>query len=369
MNFETLRAAVAWRYCKYTTPVLAAFYRDSAATDAVDQLLTRQTCIILQIGRSGGTLLLRSFDNHPSLNVRPYHYMWLKSDQPHNDWYNDDDIGRLATSVGAIWRRVVFDARLHRYRRFGLAKRWGKTAETVAIHIDIDCSAYFLSFRKALKLLNAPPPYSAGHVLIAELTGFFASWKNYANRTHPKAANIIHVTTDNYAHVGRKILSSLDQGKIITILRNPDSWAASYQKATRAQDTFDEIVSMYERYLEDVAIFSSQADPKKVIFVEFSSLVENTQEVMERLCAFLDVAPNESLRLPTANGVKMTPNTSFPDQERTGRIDSNVLRRGRLLDKAQQEMVASRLDVPYDQVIAALRERGLLYRPVALKPA
>ncbi len=368
MKFEAPRAALAWRYCKYVTPVLAALYRDSAATDAVDQLLTRQTCIILQIGRSGGTLLLRLFDNHPSLNVRPYHYMWLKSDRMHNDWYDDDDIGRLATSLDATWRRVVFDARLHRYRRFGFAKRWGKTAETSTIHIDIDCLPYFLSFRKALKLLGASsPPYSASDVLTAELAGFFASWKNYANRTDPKAANIIHVSINNYAHAGRKILSSLDQGKIITILRDPSSWVASYRKAARGEESFDETVSMYERYLEDVAIFTGQADPEKVIFVEFSSLVENTQEVMERLCAFLNVAPKQSLRLPTTNGEEMTPNTSFPDQERKGRIDSNVLRRGQLLDEAQREVVASRLDGPYDQVIAASRERGLLYRPVALK--
>lgn len=370
MKFETLRTAVAWRYYKYATPVLAALYRNSAAPDTVDRLLARQTCVILQNGRSGGTLLLRLFDNHPSLNVRPYHYMWLKGNRSHEDWYDDDDIGRLGTSVAALWRRVVYDARLYRYRRFGFAKRWGKSAETGVIHIDIDCLAYFLSFRKALKSLGASsPPYTASHVLTAELTGFFASWKNYTNRTDPKAANIIHVTTNNYAHVGRKLLSSLDQGKIITILRDPSSWVASYLKAARAEDSFDETVSMYERYLEDVAIFLSQADPEKVIFVEFSSLVENPQEVMERLCAFLNVAPKESLLCPTTNGVETTPNTSFPDQERKGRIDTNVLRRGQFLEEAQREVVASRLDMPYGQVIAALRERGLLYRPVALKPA
>lgn len=90
---------------------------------------------------------------------------------------------------------------------------------------------------------------------------------------------------------------------------------------------------------------------------------------MERLCAFLNVAPKESLRCPTTNAVEMTPNTSFPDHERKGTIDTNVLRRGRLLDKAQREVVASRLDALYDQVIVASRERGLLYRPVARNQA
>ncbi|MCZ6771021.1 MAG: hypothetical protein O7G83_03400, partial [Proteobacteria bacterium] len=77
------------------------------------------------------------------------------------------------------------------------------------------------------------------------------------------------------------------------------------------------------------------------------------------------VAPHETLRCPTTNGVEMTPNTSFPNQERHGRIDANVLCRGQMLEKAQREVITSRLDARYDQAIAASQERGLLYRPVA----
>lgn len=374
------RTALTWRWQRNAIPLFGPLLPDDLAPDDLEGLIARKTCLVIQPMRSGGTLLTRLFDSHAALNVRPYHFVASRtSNRLSGDiWPTDENLNRACASLADLWREFVYDPRFYLFRTHGLPMRLeNKAAQELGeggvddrpprMVIDIDCPAYYAAFRKALTLLGGVhAPFTVRDAVAASFAGFFASWRNNRNRNGAKQYNLAHAprhaSTENYLRSCANFFESMPDGKILTVIREPESWVASFHKSGITRLSVEDIVGFYERYLDALGQVISGAPPERFMLVDFRALISSTRETMEGLADFLGIGFADCLCQPTRNGAPETrANTSFPGEARSGLIDTNTLRRGEHLDEGQRRMIRDALAKPYEKVLRLAASRQLLY--------
>jgi Sulfotransferase family len=242
---------------------------------AVDQPLV----LIAQVGRSGGTLLVRLFDGHAQCHVVPYELQQTFRGMS------------LDLRPAAAWQSLVADKLFARRRPFVLRPGLQRAI-----------------FEASVEQLDDPGPRE---VLNCFFTSYFNAWLDNANlRSTPKRWVV------GFEPRGATKLDAYRRhypdGRVISLIRDPWSWYASRgQKKVKWGDV--EVALDTWRAQVSAALELHAESPRSVALVLFSDLLGRTEATMRALAGWLGLDFEKSLVTPSFNGLPVAARSSFGD--------------------------------------------------------
>jgi hypothetical protein len=285
--------------------------------------------LITQIGRSGGTLLLRLFDSHRECHVVPYELQRIFR-------------GMEATLLDheEAWRNLASDKQFERGRPFVLRPGLQRAI-----------------FEACLGELDDPGPRD---VMNCYFTSFFNGWLDNGNlRAKPKRW-VVGFEPGETTNLGGCTRVYPD-GRIISLVRDPWSWYASRRKKQRKWGNVE--IALDTWCAHTTAALKLQAeDPDRVLLISFSGLLTHTELTVKALAGWLDIDFDDSLLAPSFNGMAVRGRSSFGDVGT--QMSSAPLARASELPQDVTSYIDTRARDLYEQAIASARsvESELAYR-------
>ncbi len=255
---------------------------------------------IYQPGRSGGTLLLRLFDRHPELHVRPRPLGFGLA----NGW-PDDPLSVLPQL------RKAFS--MSRFNRRGIRKGASNKPQIV-VPTYFDEHWYRTILRDRLRDAN-----TGRHVFDALHTASLNAWRNNQNLHGPKRFVVFHTAPGFQHRFGAdvpKFLKTYPDGFMLFVARKPEDWLASavdLQHANKYTDRLEDALHDYVRFYKALP----NDELGRVIVLEFDRLVQDSEQVLRNLCDRVGISFSEALRVTTMNGIPMVQNTSHDVPDRS----------------------------------------------------
>jgi hypothetical protein len=325
--------------------------------------------LISQIQRSGGTLLSQLFDGHSQCHAHPYEL----------------HVGHLSTSKFAWpvlnlndspeqWFATLFEsasARLFQesYHKYGP----GMSKEPELFPFIF---LPFLQEKIFLHCLANTKVTSEREVFDAYMTSYFNAWLNNQNMRDEK--KIITAFRPGMATDADSVGHFFDvypDGKLISVLRDPQSWYVSARiaksaKVVRVENESSEVANgkrkNYVRIpyasLEDAIdvwkgstqalLRNKQKYGERVCLVGFADLVRKTEPVMRYLAQYVGIQFEEILLTPTFNKLPIKANSSYPVNSH-GVIEEPVTRYLELLTQEERETIEN---LTSDLYASALQE-------------
>jgi hypothetical protein len=299
---EEYRTALAHRL-KYLVPV--------------DQPLV----LIAQIGRSGGTLLVRLFDGHRQCHVVPYELQQI--------------FRGMATELRdpeAAWRSLAADKQFKRSRPFLLGPGLQRAI-----------------FDACLAELDDPGPRD---VMNCYFTSYFNGWLDNTNlRATPKKW-VVGFEPGGTTKLGAHTRVYPD-GRVISLVRDPLGWFASRQRNRPKWQNREVAIEAWCAHV--TAALSLQAeDPNRVRLVLFSDLLGRIEPTMKALADWLEIDFEPSLLGASFNGMAVPARSSFRDVGTE--ISAAPLHRGGELSPEDSSYIDQRARDLYEQAVAIATE-------------
>lgn len=235
-------------------------------------------------------MLLRLFDGHPDVHVRPapLSFHWPRRPKPEKV-------------------REAFS--MTRFNEAGFAKSASKRDQPPA-PIDFDETAYRKAFDRASKK-------TARKTFDAAFRACFDSWRNYRHNGNKHYA-MMHSTmwshTKAVGMVDRFFLAYPD-GWMVFIARPPADWLASGLKLggklSDPASALEEYCSAYRMLLE-----AREVHGKRMIVLPFNTLVRDPKPTLRSMCETIGIAYNQALETTTINGTPIEANSSHDGEPR-----------------------------------------------------
>jgi len=298
----------------------------------VDQPLV----LISQAQRSGGTLLLRLLDGHPSCHVAPFQLRGI-----------DAVAKRPPTEAAAGWQ-ALYDPKLAlRYEEGHRQQKHDVLRDDAVFPFELPPELQQAIYEDCAARLDSPTPRD---LFDCYFTSYFNGWLDYRNLTGEKRWVVGFEPGVAQGHGRRRAMRQIyPDGRIVSILRDPWSWYASarrwearWEDRARAIDDWNRTGTGTHKW--------RRISKKAIAFVRFEDLLADTEETMRRLAAWLEVDFTDGLLHPTFNGLPIRANTSFDD------VGTEVSTRP--LERAQAELSAD--DTAYIEEHAGHTYRRLL---------
>ena len=298
-----------------------------------------------QVQRSGGTLLTRLFDGHPSCFVHPSELHWARLGGtlwPHLVLSPAPDADDLLAQLDEGWPKQFAMDGYHKYSNWTHRSSPGEMRRYPFI-FDVALQRKILARQLAERGCR-----SQREAMDLYLTSLFNAWLDYQNLYHvPKR----WVTAFQPRLVMRS--SMLDQyftdypdGLLVTIVREPGAWLASFMRHVDSED-LDMVLDKWIGSAE-ASVRAHEARPDQVVVVIFEELVERTEVVMRALCRRMDIAFTEVLLQPTYNSMPVLSDSSHA---LTTGIDPGVTNRHQsTLSAAQHDAVARKATARYAEI-------------------
>ncbi len=268
--------------------------------------VTEPLLLISQIGRSGGTLLLRLFDGHPQCHVVPHELGRMVRGLP-----------SLVAREGDAWTALTPKQQDDRFER-------GVRQSGKKLHGDRSRQPFLLPpiFQRVLfeRTVAKNEATSPREVADAYATAYFNSWlDNRSLRTGPKRWVVGFEPGD----LPREALEQVyPDGRVLSLVRDPWSWYASARRFNpKRYGQRDDAVAQWCAATE-----TALAD-ERVTLLAFRDLVSEPEGTMRALAAWLRIEFGPTMLEPTFNGLPIGPNSSFAPSEAP--VSSEPLERGR----------------------------------------
>jgi len=284
--------------------------------------VTQPLMLCSQIQRSGGTLLSRLFDGHPSCFAHPNELRWGRpKGWPSVPLHGAADAVALFHELQESWPV--------RFARRGYVKDRQHVEASGAEHAPLpflfDPDLQFTIFQDALPATVE----RQRDVLNAYLTSLFNAWLDYQ---HLYNAPKRWVTAFEPRFLARRdggpdaFFADYPDGLLVTIVREPVSWVASYQRHV-PERSLEKALRLWTDSLQ-AGVQACETHGNRVVLIMFDDLVHRTEAVMRRLCARMDIAFERSLLEPTFNSMPVLSNSSHAP---AFGIDPVATTRGRLV--------------------------------------
>lgn len=280
--------------------------------------VTQPLVMCSQIQRSGGTLLLRLLDGHPSCFVHPSELRW---DRLH-PWPEIDLSAPLDpdTTFDAIVETWPAKFGTHGYEKFS---NWTKEQHPEQIKrypFLFDTALQRRLFAAALDRAGA----TRRDVLNAYLTSLFNAWLDYQNLySGPKQWVAAFEPRLAVRSSGPgPFFADYPDGRLVTIVREPGAWLSSYTRHTGDADATRSLRLWSESVERSLTVHTDQ--PGRVLVVVFEQLVTDTATVMRQVAAWLGIPFMDSLLQPTYNSMPVLSDSSH---ELSTGIDTQVTER------------------------------------------
>lgn len=281
--------------------------------------------IISQLQRSGGTLLTQLLDGHHQLYVHPSE---LHIGRPNKYYWPSLNL-RLKTEdiFSELWEHTTLKHSLDGY---------SKTQSKVKSHRFLfsggtqkEIFSLLLENRK-----NKNTRITQRDVLDDYMTSFFNSWYDYEDLDKSKRYWVSFVARAlTYRQNINAFFYDYPNGKIIHILRDPQSWYASASKYMPNQ--YGDCNQSMRIWCDHAYMMeANNKDNENVLMILFEDLLKNPKEIMQLLCQFIGIEYCKEVMTPTFNKKHVLSNSSFVD---TRGIISN-LPLTRKLDLSEDEL-------------------------------
>jgi len=255
--------------------------------------------LVSQIERSGGTLLSRLFDDHPECHAHPRD-IEIGYPKKNRNW-PPIDLDRPES-----WFEMLHEAHVGKYRRRG---EWSskRVAERVPFLFSLELQRTIFETWAANQDVS-----SRRDVLDCYFTSYFNAWlDNHNLYTGPKkvVTGFVPRLTFDLAEVER-FFDDYPEGTLVTTVRNPCGWYASFRADRRGHDDIDGAVGLWRRSASN-ALEAHERRPERVVVVVYEDLVRHPEATMGRIAARIGITMSPALLVPTFNGRPIAANSSF----------------------------------------------------------
>lgn len=279
----------------------------------VDQPLV----LVAQVGRSGGTLLVRLLDGHPECHTVPYELQRMFR-----------GMARDLVDPDAAWAALSSEKQSRRRRPFLLPRGLQRAI-----------------FDACLSERDRPAPRE---MMDCYFTSFFNGWLDNANlRSGPKHWVVgFEPGSTRRLDVHARVYP---EGRVLSVVRDPWSWFSS---ARRKEPKWAEVGPALDDWCAEIrALLDARAvDPARFFLLRFSDLLGRTRETMGTLAGWLGIDFTPSLCVPTFNGVPSHARSSFRDVGTE--ISSAPLHRGQDLSAEEVALIDERARDLYEEAAA-----------------
>lgn len=272
---------------------------------------------VCQLPRSGGTMLIRLFDGHPQIHVKPV-VKALVWPEPGTDYL----------------QQVTKNFDLTHLTTTGFVKKASVNAQTtVPIYFDYGWYKEIIDRGKNLLAGKEDGPGYFRHIYNLVCTAHFNAWRNYQNLYGDKKWMVWHYglspqVKQSYTEYHELFKGVYPDGVMIFMTRPPLEWVSSImrlEKETQYRSNFEAALTHYRTIYRDVLALSED-NSNKLMILDFGSLVENPEGSMRTVCGSMGIDWNDTLLQTTTNGIELTPNASVPI-ESTSSVTRQVLNR------------------------------------------
>jgi hypothetical protein len=316
---------------------LAAEYALVMRQRAIQIVQVDQPLVLLtQIGRSGGTLLLRLLDGHPQCHVVPH------------------ELGRMVRGLQALadgrgdpWDELTPRQQQDRFER-------GFRQSGKRLHGDRSRQPFLLPplfqrvlFERTVAKNGAGTPRE---VADAYFTAYFNSWLDNTNlRTGPKR----WIVGFEPGLPPREPLASVyPDGRVVSLVRDPWSWYASARRFNPKR--YAGVEDALDRWAEatESALAWHEREPDRTVVVAFRDLLAEPEAALRALGTWLGIEQVPAMLEPTFNGLPISPNSSF--RTAGAPVSTEPLERGRReLSAADTALIEARAWSLYERALQA----------------
>ena len=279
----------------------------------VDQPLV----LITQIGRSGGTLMVRLFDGHSQCHIVPYELQQI--------------FRGMGTDLKpeAAWDNLSSEKQYNRSRPFLLRPGFQRAI-----------------FDSCLAGLDDRGPRQ---VMNCYFTSFFNGWLDNANlRSTPKRW-VVGFEPGGTTKLGAHSKVYPD-GRVISLVRDPWGWFVSRRQNRPKWQDREVAVEAWQTHV--AAALEAQAEnPQRVRLVLFSDLIGRIEPTMRSLAAWLDLDFEPGLLAPSFNGLPTAARSSRRDLGTE--ISTAPLSRGAELDPEDAAYIDEHARTLYEQAVSS----------------
>jgi sulfotransferase family protein len=312
----------------------------------VDQPLA----LICQAPRSGGTLLGRLFDGHPRCHAHP-HELHIGARRPHT-W---PDL-RLDEAPEAWWAKLEED-------RLGQMFEKGKRRIPLKAQERVEESFYpFLlppAFQRSIfldEVERRSPIESERAILDAYMTSLFNGWLDNQNLQGTEKRWVAAFSPRRAWGDGLdKLFEVYPDGRLISILRDPESWFSSAQGRDPEADP-EALLEQWNRSAGEMTA-AKERYPDLTIVIRFDDLVRDTPGTMGVLAKFLEIDYDPVLATPTFNGYPVGANSSY-EVHTTGVLTDPVERYKDILDDSQRKRIVGATKKAHDRALKLAERPG-----------
>jgi hypothetical protein len=295
--------------------------------------------LITQLGRSGGTLLMRLFDGHPQCHAVPH------------------ELGTLfpgrRTLLGGVERAWAGLHDRNLIKRFEEGHRQVKKSlhrDRAVYPFELPPAVHRALFERCLAHIRRP---TERDVVNCYMTGYFNAWLDNANLAGEKRW-ITGFEPNAILHGAAmlRVAEIYPDGRVISVLRDPWSWFAS---ARRWSPRWHDLSTALAEWKEGVAAALRWRHVRggEMRIVRFEDLVGDTAATMRGLATWLGLTFADGLLKPTFNGLSAKANSSFEVSERG--VISEPLERGRAeLSASERAYIDRTAGSFYEQALVAV---------------
>jgi hypothetical protein len=312
------------------------------------QPVTQPLALICQAPRSGGTLLARLFDGHPQCHAHPNElhigerrpHLWpdLGLDEEPEEWFGKLQEERLSDLFYKGKRVIPLKAP---------GERSGES------HYPFILPPAFQRLVFLDEVERRRPIGSEREILDCYMTSLFNGWLDNQNLVGAEKRWVVAFSPRRAWGEGlEKQFELYPDGRLISILRDPESWFTSAQ----GRDPEAEPKALLDRWQRSAQemIEAKGRYKERVRLVRFDELVMDTPKSMRRLADFLEIDYVPELTTPTFNGYPVGANSSY-DVRSTGIVTDPVEQRKELLSDEQRELIRSECEDLHQEALALVK--------------
>jgi len=307
--------------------------------------------VLCQPSRSGSSLFLRIFDSHPQVIVRPMPFDF--SELSIWPFFKDEkELHDNITSLAGISDSFSIS-------RYNSTSGWIKgTSNTYRAAVPIDFDFYGYHAIISNSFFYRGNTFEDFFYIV--LGSFFSSWINFQSKYGEKKHVLLHQTLDRpelYCRNYENFIKNFGNGKMIFMVRNIWDWINSSANVEvnipwRVGD-INAMLKYYRLYYEGAIEASDRGDGGLLVF-SFDRLVADFGDYILRLIDRLDVVDWSTLYHPTANSIRILPNSSFLDCN-DERVSKKAL--GRMHpDEVEAKYIKNEHMAEYERCVEVYRE-------------
>lgn len=286
---KTLVPQAAWEEVAVDEDLLA---ERRAAMGTVDLPLV----LAGQVGRSGGTLMLRLFDSHPSCLVIPHELGQLLPSRPLPRDPNEAFV-KLTPRMLWLWHRDGI--------RIGKSGRSGERQHTQPFGLDPNVLR-----RLFVDAVREDPPQTERDLLNRYFSAYFAAWTDGPSVDGRKWIIGFEPSAIEKSFRMTGFDANYPDGRVLVTIRDPWSWMVSAQAWGHRFKQREVAMNKWLRSTR-AALERKAVRPGETLLVSFEDLLVRSEQTMRAVSDFLEIPFDDTLVTPTLNAQPADTNSSF----------------------------------------------------------